>query len=280
MGPERGEKSVSIPLDRCLDLWRPWRKALRIKLLGKTVSYKLLSQRISDLWRAEGRLEITDLEDGFYIVRFTRESDYEVALMNGPWVIQGHYLHVTKWRPFFEPSNEAIRTTLAWIRFPRLPIWCFKVDILTELGNLIGKTVKIDMFTKENIRARYARVCVEIQLERALDSTVILNGRNFKVEYEGLKMICFGCGKFGHSKENCPAHVPEGATQEPTGASTGTAPNVQQKGPTKENPYGPWMIATTRRRWNPNRANGSQQRSNNRQPEGEKNSAPAQTYPF
>ena len=28
-----------------------------------------------------------------------------------------------------------------------------------------------------------------------------------RVEYEGIHLICFGCGKYGHKKEACPENV-------------------------------------------------------------------------
>ena len=32
-------------------------------------------------------------------------------------------------------------------------------------------------------------------------------GRDFLVEYEGLRLICFNCGKYGHEVQSCPSSV-------------------------------------------------------------------------
>ncbi|KAI5669426.1 hypothetical protein M9H77_19279 [Catharanthus roseus] len=50
-------------------LWQPWRKALIIKVFRRNISYKLLVQRIKDIWKLDWDCEITDLE-GYYLVRF------------------------------------------------------------------------------------------------------------------------------------------------------------------------------------------------------------------
>lgn len=53
-------------------------------------------------------------------------------------------------------------------------------------------------------RAKFARVCVEVDLRKILVSKFKLNGRIYNVEYEGLHLVCFGCGCYGHKKDECP----------------------------------------------------------------------------
>ncbi|OMO77876.1 Zinc knuckle CX2CX4HX4C [Corchorus capsularis] len=63
-----------------------------------------------------------------------------------------------------------------------------------------------------------------------------------KVEYEGLHLICFGCGQFGHRKDACSLNIPNA-----TAAATNVDSNVSRQGPTHEEGssdagFGPWMI--------------------------------------
>ena len=44
-----------------------------VKVLGKSVGYKVLSQRMSQVWQLKGRFEMVNLEDGFFMVRFTEK---------------------------------------------------------------------------------------------------------------------------------------------------------------------------------------------------------------
>lgn len=48
------------------------------------------------------------------------------------------------------------------------------------------------------------------------------------MEYEGLNLLCFSCGKFGHTKEKCEAHRP--ATEV-----------LKQSTPVEKGEYGPWL---------------------------------------
>lgn len=61
----------------------------------------------------------------------------------------------------------------------------------------------MDHTTQDVLRGKYAKVCVEVQLNRPLTPTISLAGKHFTIEYEGLHQICFSCGKYGHRKEGC-----------------------------------------------------------------------------
>lgn len=73
-----------------------------------------------------------------------------------------------------------------------------------NLGNKIGKAIKVDDLTLRRTRTMYARMCVEVDLNTPLLPSYVVDGNALKIEYEGLHLICFNCGKFGHSTEQCP----------------------------------------------------------------------------
>ncbi|KAJ1376547.1 Zinc finger, CCHC-type [Sesbania bispinosa] len=114
-------------------------------------------------------------------------------------------------------------------------------------------------------RVEFARICVEVDLRNVLISKFNLNGRIYKVEYEGLHLICFHCGRYGHRKEGCPLAQPVGG-EEVCHENPGdpqmekeTMPEkekqvaVPAKNPgAKEDPeiFGSWMIAQRKSRKN------------------------------
>lgn len=53
-------------------------------------------------------------------------------------------------------------------------------------------------------RGRFARVCIEIDLEKPLVATYKMKGKYWKLQYEGLHELCFVCGKYGHTDPRCP----------------------------------------------------------------------------
>ncbi|KAL4373502.1 hypothetical protein AHAS_Ahas05G0088200 [Arachis hypogaea] len=96
------------------------------------------------------------------------EGDYRHALLEEPWQMANHYL------------------------------------LVQRAVSKIGTMLKIDQNTSIRSRGKFAWLCVEVDLQRQLVLAIQVLGREFKIEYEGLHMIYFGCGKYGHRQELCP----------------------------------------------------------------------------
>lgn len=70
----------------------------------------------------------------------------------------------------------------------------------------------------------YARMCVEIDLKAPLLPSYCVDGNHLKIEYEGLHMVCFHYGKFGHDEAHCPLKItPQGDGRAPGGNAPATA---------------------------------------------------------
>ncbi|KAK2359196.1 zinc ion binding / nucleic acid binding protein [Trifolium repens] len=183
---------------------RPWRQGLIVKLMGRRIGYKALETRLKQIWVRKGVISIIDLGYEYFLVYFTNEEDYTKALEDGPWLIYDHYLIAREWTPNFHPSNAKIEKAAVWVRISGLPIEYYDAKVLHYIGNRIGQTVKVDRNTLLQERGKYARVCVEVDLNKPLLAMFELKDEIYKVEYEGLHMLCRTCGKFGHYVEGCP----------------------------------------------------------------------------
>ncbi|CAN1122767.1 hypothetical protein LINPERHAP2_LOCUS1516 [Linum perenne] len=126
--------------------------------------------------------------------------------------------------------------------------WSHSVVVLASLGNLVGRTVKIDFNTQTVERGKFARIAVEINLDDPLPPVVLLDGAFQQVEYENLPNLCFECGRVGHEKLSCPSRPtlasPVQGLLGPTTAETVVASNP----PPAADSYGPWMIVARQSR--------------------------------
>ena len=77
------------------------------------------------------------------------------------------------------------------------------MSFLMKVGEKIGKHVKIDESTSLVSRGHFAYMCMEIDLEKPLISKFQLMRKTRKIEYEGIHLVCFSCGRFNHQNDEC-----------------------------------------------------------------------------
>ncbi|XP_013689967.2 uncharacterized protein LOC106393860 [Brassica napus] len=146
---------------------------------------------------------VMDLPRQFFMVRFEKEEEYLAALAGGPWRAFGSYLMVRAWSPEFDPLKDDIVTTPVWIRLTNIPVNFYHRSILMGIAKGLGKPIRVDPTTLNFERARFARICVEVNLAKPLKGTVLINGERYFVAYEGLSEICSKCGVYGHLVHGC-----------------------------------------------------------------------------
>lgn len=79
----------------------------------------------------------------------------------------------------------------------------FDKEVLLQMVNKVEHAVKIDKTTMSVTRVCFARVCPS-RLEEAINPFIEVLGNLQRIEYEGLHIICFECGGYGHRRENYP----------------------------------------------------------------------------
>ncbi|PNX92703.1 hypothetical protein L195_g015844 [Trifolium pratense] len=228
-------------------IYRPWRRGVIVKLLGRRIGYKALETRLKQMWVKKGVISIIDLGNDYYLVAFTHEDDQYAALMDGPWFIYDHYLTVKEWCPNFHPESDTIEEVAVWVRISGLPIEYYDSKVLNFIGNRVGKTVKVDKNTLMQERGKYARLCVQVDLTKPLLAMFTIKGRKYNIEYEGLHMLCLTCGKFGHYKEGCPDKGRSNEAQQGEGRMN-TDGEAQPSAMGGNGDEGPWRVVHKQRR--------------------------------
>lgn len=227
-------------------LVEPWENSVVVKTLGRNLGYRVLSSRLNMIWSSTTGFEIIDLANDYFLIRFNNKKDVEYALTEGPWTVMGHYLSVQKWSPDFDVVNNKINHIVAWIRLSQMNIQFYHKSIIRRLGHIIGPVIKIDNNTITAQRGKFARLAVELDLQKPLVSQFNLEGRIQKVEYENLPTICFGCGKFGHFKDTCPdsadINIMAKDTPAPPTEAEGQAVVVAAATDYREPKFGSWMV--------------------------------------
>lgn len=240
----------------------PWKHSVIIKLVGKRISFHLLHQWIQALWKLTTPFLLIDLANDFYIVKLSSKRDQDATLFNGPWMNGSHYLHVRRWEHNFVAATAEIKTLPVWIHFLELLVEYYSEEWLHYAGNKIGKMLMVDDTTRTTARAIFACVCVEVDLTKPLQSAYTLRGRSWPIQYGGLHLVCFRCGKYRYFSTSCPS-IQQNSTASEHDDRIPHTPQVQHgvseaskkqqhKQVDANNPYGPWMFAQTSRRCSAN----------------------------
>lgn len=169
-------------------------------------------------------------------------------------MVKQHCVLVQRWSPYFNPYENPLGRVATWVRIPDIPMHGYNKYFISWLGDRIGRTLKVDMNTLHDLhasnskieRGKFVRLCVELDLQKKLVPKITSCGEVYNIEYEGLGLICFECGRHGHKRESCPVKCSRNET------SGGPAPpqhTPQQPPPEggrpsshEEGDFGPWMI--------------------------------------
>ena len=161
----------------------PWSKALIVRVYGRTVGLNHLTFKINALWKPVAKLDCVNLGKDFFFIRFSNSDDYDKVLKGEPW---------------FEAKLSSVAI---WVRLPELPIEFYDVAVLREIGSTIGPILRIDSYTTSKSKGSCTRLCVQVDLEKPLITSVRVGRLVHKITYGGVSTLCFHCGRLGHKQD-------------------------------------------------------------------------------
>ncbi|GKV25513.1 hypothetical protein SLEP1_g34945 [Rubroshorea leprosula] len=246
----------------------PWVNSIIIKAaFAESVGYSFIYPRIKAQWKPKGKWECIDLGLDFFLVRFQDENDLHKVVYGGPWFVGPYYLTIRRWEPNFNPAKATFSTTVIWARLPELPTEFYDPETLIRIGNKIGNLLRVDAHTIHHTRGQYARLCVQVDINKPLITHVRIGKHKQRVLYEGIQTLCFKCGKIGHKESQCTGNSASSkhgmvgqelmrpgnsSSMDPArdSALTFNAPpstSVTNLQPEVQ-PYGPWIVVERRKK--------------------------------
>ncbi|XP_019176195.1 PREDICTED: uncharacterized protein LOC109171599 [Ipomoea nil] len=152
----------------------------------------------------------------------------------------------------------------------------FREDIIKSILEGVGKPLKIDRTTTMAARGCFARAAVEIDIDKPLVTQVWFQEKLHIVKFEGLHVVCFGCGLVGHREKSCPrnnnSHMGFNAMDlnaSPEMEKEGEAQQVPVAAkpssfPSPEDPlHGSWMLVTRKKSNKQSNKNNQPRKQNN-----------------
>ena len=136
-----------------------------------------------------GRMDVIDLGNDFFLIKFKLKDDLDVVLKEGPQFVGQQFLAIRKWELEFKAEEASLSSVVVWIRLPGLPIEFHEPTILKKIGRAIGPVLRIDSYTANGVKGRFARLCIQVDIEHPLINTVKIGKMVQPVQYEGINML-------------------------------------------------------------------------------------------
>ncbi|GJV01911.1 hypothetical protein Tco_1335480 [Tanacetum coccineum] len=228
--------------------------------VGKKVAFTLVKNYVVNTWGKFGFQNVIRDDDGFHFFKFASSSSVEKVIEQGPWMIRGTPIILTKWSPSLTISRDEVTRVPVWVKLHRVPVVAYSEDGLSIIATQIGMPITLDAFTSDMCvnpwgRIGFARALIVFLLRNDLKKEVILavpleDGKGhtnvtIKVEYEWKPPLCLDCHCFGHDGVNCPKKIvakvskvsehEQAAKENDDGFVTVT--NKKKKGKSIENPH-------------------------------------------
>ena len=116
-------------------------------------------------------------------------------------------------------------------------------EILMEIGNILGKFVKVSEQTRQRRYTSYARICIYLDISKDLPNGIDLTWEDedwFQAfDYEQIPFICKRCHKHGHLFRYFPHNKKPGGTREQENQDARGFIHVQNKKRSSKKSTGP-----------------------------------------
>ena len=168
---------------------------------------------------------------------------------------------------------------VVWIRLNELPIEYYNAQALHQIGKSIGNVLRVHTHTATKTKGKFARLCVQIDVDKPLITAILIGKFEQLVCYDGIQKLYFGCGRVGHQKDICPYTIrqdspprrvekmTEGSVDSSScdlhasnrvekGQGSSESVNVSVNEEAIEGTYSPWVVVTHRRNRIRNQRNG------------------------
>jgi len=120
-------------------------------------------------------------------------------------------LYLREWKERFNPDKEDFNWAPVWIYLYSLPLEYWNEETVMDIGNSLGVFIKAAEETKTRRYTSYARICVQMHLNKALVDSVSLFHDDYEwiqtIDYEHIPFRCCKCHEHGHLFRDCPLNL-------------------------------------------------------------------------
>ncbi|KAJ8444134.1 hypothetical protein Cgig2_029909 [Carnegiea gigantea] len=156
-------------------------------VIGVNPPLEVIEGFVRRIWQAFEIDKICLVRKGVFLVRFQNINDHFTMVQRGVYFFDNKPFLIKPWNEEMDINTETLVT---------LPVW--GSESLSKLGSMLGVPIKTDKYTRDKAFLRYARLLIEIQLQKNFPDFIdFVNKHNVavrqKVEYDWKPTKCTYC---------------------------------------------------------------------------------------
>ena len=208
-----GKSRVVVPKEVFAGAKPLWEDFLVGKLLNaKAPHVGKIHMIVNKIWRLGDKSSLIDvLEVNETTVKFRiRHEATRIRVLNrGMWNIVGIPMLISKWTPFAEEAQPAMKSIPLWVTLKNVPPTMFTDKGLEFLASAVGRPLRLHPKTEACEKFDEAQIMVEADLTKELPREYQLSGEEegeldvvISYAYPWLPPRCSSCQKWGHQNES------------------------------------------------------------------------------
>lgn len=79
-----------------------------------------------------------------------------------------------------------VSSIAVWVRLHELPIELYEAEVLKQIGESLGRVLRIDAHTAMEVQGKYVRLCIQIDVNKLLVDTILIGRFEQPMTYEGI----------------------------------------------------------------------------------------------
>lgn len=209
-----GCKKVVVPKEVFVGAKPLWEDFIIRKFLNtKDPHVGKIHMIVNKIWRLGDRsslIDVFEVNESTITFRVRIGSMRQRILHRGMWNITDIPMIVSKWTPFAEEAQPAMKLIPLWVTLSNIPLTMFTDKGLEFLASAVGKPIRLHPKIESCVSFDEAQLLVEADLTKGLPKECAIMGEEdgeldsvINYSYPWLPPRCTYCKKWGHLHSTC-----------------------------------------------------------------------------
>ncbi|XP_008235645.1 PREDICTED: uncharacterized protein LOC103334450 [Prunus mume] len=177
-------------------------------LTARAVHQDSFVEAFKRLWKGTDEVSIREIDDSWFLVRFTNQRDMHRVLDMEPWTFKESLVLLAEVRTSLDARSVNLTLGTFWVQLHGLLSLTMTAAVARKIGSLIERVIEVEQTGDEDCIGHFLRVRIRIDVLQALMRGAFVDfpkegSRWIDFRYEFIPEYCLLCGCLGHPSRVC-----------------------------------------------------------------------------